>query len=349
MIRKLAILFILSSILVYFSNLFAQESWRERAREGWQSKKQIRKGAPLNSGLFGSGDYEFSIQHGGLERKYYIHVPPSYKSTLPTALILNFHGGSGSPQGHRKITQMDNTSDKEGFIIAYPRGTRPDADTKKILQRFWNPGKGPAGYFNVKISHIDDIGFVDKMLDDIESKFNIDKMRIYATGFSNGAGLTYALACNLSNRIAAIAPVGCPFWNFPESCNPQRPVSIIYFHGTSDKCAPYNGGPSGCEAGIASSGRVFISAQDTINIWKEKNGCSGSQEITYQRGEVTCKTYKQCNQGAEITFCEIKDGGHTWPGGLPYKLPGSDVGKTTYDISADDAMWAFFKRHTLEN
>jgi len=333
MIKKLAILFILFSILVCPPNLFAQEQWRNR-----------------DSKVFGPGDYEFSIQHGGLERQYYLHVPSSYKSTLPTALILNFHGGAGSPQWLRRITRMDNTADRRGFIVAYPRGTRPDADTRKRTQRFfWNVGKGPAGYFNAKISHIDDIGFVDKMLDDIESKFNIDKKRVYATGFSNGAGLTYALACSLSNRIAAIAPVGCPFWNFPESCNPQRPVSIIYFHGTSDKCAPYNGGPSECEAGIASSGRIFISAQDTINIWEEKNGCSGSQEITYQRGEVTCKTYTQCNQGTEITFCEIKNGGHTWPGGLPYKLPGSDVGKTTYDISADEAMWEFFKKHTLDN
>jgi polyhydroxybutyrate depolymerase len=282
-----------------------------------------------------------------LTRSYLAHVPPAYDKNNPISLVLNFHGGGGSAEGFRRLVGMDETSDREGFIVVYPKGMRVDANPDKIFVRFWNPGKGPSGAYNKDplLSQVDDVGFVNAMLDDLESKFNIDKNRIYACGLSNGAVFVQLLACRLSSRIAAAGAVAGPFWNDPAECVLERPVPIIYFHGSDDPCLLYNGGLCGCEAGIAGGGRKYISAEETVGIWRAKDGCSQELRVTYQNGDVTCKTYKECAQGAEVTFCTIAGGGHTWPGGKPYKIPGVEVGKVSYDISANDAIWEFFKKH----
>jgi polyhydroxybutyrate depolymerase len=294
----------------------------------------------------GAGDYEFSVNVNGDERVYFVHVPASYDKT-PTPLVLNFHGGGGSPEGHKEITEMDDTSDKGGFIVVYPRGTRPDGDSERQYQRFWNVKRGPTGEFNTEgaVIEMDEEKFVLLVLDDLKEKFSIDEKRVYAAGFSNGAILTNQLGCDLSDKIAAIAPIGAPYWGFPEACNLMRPMPVIYFHGTADFCAPFNGGSSQCELGLANQGRVFPSAEETVEFWKGKNACDNNAEITYDRGDVTCQTFT-CAQ-SEVVFCRIEGGGHTWPGGQEYVLPGFDVGKTTQDINANEAMWEFFKKYNL--
>ncbi len=245
------------------------------------------------------------------------------------------------------MTKMNDKSDSAGFIVVYPRGT--GKDPRMRFKRFWNYASGPHGSYHGDpfFAKVDDVGFVTALLDDLESRFNIDKSRVYATGFSNGGILTHYLACRLSSRIAAIAPVGAPFWTSPKSCNPSRPISVMYFHGTADVCAPYNGGPSGCEAGISTKGRVFVSVKDTISVWVQKNHCPPKPRITYRKGKVTCETYGPGDGDTEVVLCTIKGGGHTWPGGLPYKIPGVEIGEVTYDINANDAMWEFFKRHPM--
>jgi polyhydroxybutyrate depolymerase len=243
---------------------------------------------------------------------------------------------------------MNEKADSADFIVVYPAGTRRDSNPDKPFKRFWNPGNGPRGPYYASsdpISKIDDIGFVEKILDDLESKFNIDKKRIYATGLSNGGVLTHLLACKLSHRIAAIAAVAAPFWNFPEDCNPERPIPVILFHGTADVCAPYYGGISQASSNEAAIDRDFISAEETVYIWLKKNNCPKTPKITYKKGEVVCKTYGPGDDGVEVTLCTIEGGGHTWPGGRPYAIPGINIGKTTFDINANDAMWDFFEKH----
>lgn len=299
---------------------------------------------PENNFTLKAGFYDFSLTHDSLERSYILYAPKSYDPSKPALLVLNFHGGGGSAEGHQDLSGMNATADKYGFIVVYPRGMRTDASPIRPFQRFWNPGN--SYHLNELLSGLDDIGFTQKILNDVEKKFNIDKKRIYATGFSNGAALVHLLGCALSDRLAAIAPVAAPMWNNAIDCNPARPVSVIHFHGTQDACAPYNGGPSGCEAGIGGSGRVFISAEESINIWREENGCTAQAQTTYQAGDATCQTYN-CQQGAEVVLCTIDGGGHAWPGGQSYSLPGFDIGKTSQDISANEAMWQFFQKHSL--
>ena len=303
---------------------------------------------PPPDGDIGAGDYTFTIEHNGATRKYFVHVPSSYDASVQTPVLLNFHGGAGSAQGHATNTEMNAKSDEEGFIAVHPAGTRRDLDPNRQYQRFWNLGPGPDDpYYDPgdPIGEVDDIGFVNKILDELESNFNVDEKRVYVTGLSNGGFLIHYLACELSDRIAAIAPIACVFFTIPADCNPSRAVSVIQFHGTDDRCVLYDGGPSEC--GQEKLDRVFISAAESIAIWAEKNNCSSTPIVTYQNGDVTCETYGNCDEGAEVVLCTIEGGGHTWPGGRPYTIPGLDIGPVTYDISANDAMWEFFESHPI--
>jgi len=257
------------------------------------------------------GNYDINLEAKGLNRSYLVHVPPSYQESKKMPLILNFHGGGGKAEGHRRITQMNHTADKHGFIVVYPRGTKAKGKFKRKLS-FWNVDPGPTGAFHEReeLKNVNDVAFVNAMLNDLEGRFSIDKKKIYATGFSNGAILSHFLGCQLSERIAAIAPVSGPFWTEPVDCQLTRPIPVMSFHGDADTFAPFQGGQPSCEQGIQKP-RNFPSVLSSVEIWREKNQCSKESRITYQNGDTTCITYDSCADDSEVTFCKIAGGGHT--------------------------------------
>jgi polyhydroxybutyrate depolymerase len=267
-----------------------------------------------------NGNATWTIATSGGNRTALVHIPPGYDPTQATPVVLNFHGYAGSPSQEEGLTLMDAASDAAGFVLVYPQGTG--------LLPSWNAGAccGTAAQ-----SNLDDVGFVGNLLDALEAKLCVDAKRVFATGMSNGGFLSHRLGCELSDRIAAIAPVagvmGIP------TCNPTRPVPVMEFHGTADSLVPYDG-----DAAIS-----YPSVADTIAGWVQRDGCQGAPTTTYSKGDATCVTYAQCAAGAEVTLCTITGGGHTWPGGTPFPL----LGNTSTDISATDAMWTFFQKHGM--
>jgi polyhydroxybutyrate depolymerase len=298
------------------------------------TKKDSNKSGTKN--IFGSGDYQLSVQVKNLKRDYLVHVPSSYDKNTPMPVIINFHGGGGDAQNQMKQSQMNSKSDKEGFIVVYPQGTG------KIVAGHifgtWNAG-ACCGY--AKDNNIDDVGFISNMIEDIKEKFNIDEKKVYATGLSNGALMSYRLACELSEKIAAIAPVSAQ--DATISCSPTRAVPIIHFHGTADPAAFYNGGACGTRLGLP--GWNCSSVVDTIIKWRDMEGCTNNQTVILKNGRATCISYGKC-KNSEIVLCTIQDAGHTWPGGVS-TLGEKAVGKVNYDISANDVMWEFFEKHVL--
>jgi polyhydroxybutyrate depolymerase len=287
----------------------------------------------------GLGDHDFTLTYGGIERMYRVHVPSSYDRDMPTPLVLYLHGGGGSIQEGIN-DKMPEYSDKYGFILVFPAGT--GLLKERLLT--WNAGKwskgeccGPA----VK-DGVDDVGFVSRVIDEAGKNFNVDGKRVYATGISNGGMMAYRLACELSDRIAAAAPVSSPA--VPDECNPKRNISIMHVHGTADPCAPYNGGPSGnCFPGARQTWEGEPAAQQ-VNYWVEKDGCSANTTVTYQRGNATCISHN-CSAGSEVVFCTIEGAGHGWPSGYPF-FSEERIGPISHDISFDQ-MWEFFKRHPM--
>ena len=171
------------------------------------------------------------MNFGGLTRSYLVHVPTGYNGTSALPLVLAFHGGAGNSQAMRTETGLDTTSNQNGFMVVYPDGTGATD------HKFWDAGITGVSAVN---NHVDDVGFVNALLNTLPLTYNIDETRVYATGFSNGAMLTYLLAEQLANRITAIAPVAGGM--LLGSTVPSRPVPIIDFHGMMDKLAPFDGG-----------------------------------------------------------------------------------------------------------
>jgi polyhydroxybutyrate depolymerase len=267
-----------------------------------------------------TGDDTWTLTVGSDQRSVDVHVPKGYDATKPTPLILNFHGFTSNAPEEQLLGVMNDKSDAAGFVVAYPQGTG--------VPQSWNAGLccGQAAQ-----NGVDDVAFASKLIDTLEDRLCIDASRVYATGMSNGGFLSHRLGCELSTRIAAIAPVagvmGIP------SCTPARPVPVMHFHGTLDPLVPYDGGsPLG-----------FPSVPVTSDGWAARDGCTGAAKQTYQKGDATCMTHDACAGGATVTLCTIDGGGHTWPGGLP--VP--SLGKTSTDLSATDAMWDFFQKHKL--
>ena len=163
-----------------------------------------------------------------------------------------------------------------------------------------------------------------------------------------GAAMSQRLACELSDRIAAIGPVasGTPWIIWPDICEPERPVSIIQFNGTADVLIPFEGGPHGL------SGIEVPPVPEMFGAWVDLYGCSSETEVVYEKGEVTCIEYEGCEDDATLRHCIVEGGGHNWPGAVDlYEM--NPVANwwagphTTEDIDASREIWKFFAEHGM--
>lgn len=256
----------------------------------------------------------------GTARAYQLHLPPSYDASKPWPLVLNFHGRTPASAGEASTLQalvsgLNTKGDAAGFIVVNPQGL-----SESNGEQTWN-----AGLCCAQDQTRDDMGFVDALLASLEAELCIDSKRIYSTGLSNGGFMSHRLACERADRFAAVAPVAA--FNGMPSCNPARPIPMISFNGTSDTLVSY------------------ALAQNSAAEWVKRNGCNAAATETFKNGDSHCDTYSGCQGGADVVFCTVDGGGHTWPGG--FDLSGFGFGKTTKDLNANDALWAFFEKHAL--
>ncbi len=283
------------------------------------------------------GDHTRSVKVDGRTRTYLAHVPPGYDGAKAVPVVLVFHGGGGNAEQMPRFCGINDTADREGFLAVYPSGTGRAA---KLLT--WNAGNC-CGY--AQKQNVDDVAFVRTLLDDLARAARVDRKRVYATGMSNGAMLAYRLASELSDRIAAVAPVAGPMGT--ATCRPKRPVPVIHFHGTADRFAPFRGGRG--EKSL--SGTDFYSVEHSVRAWVKANGCKETPTVVRlpKRVEdgtaVVRKTYGGGRDGSEVVLVVIEGGGHTWPGREP-RLKA--LGRSTRNVSANDVMWAFFQKHAMK-
>jgi polyhydroxybutyrate depolymerase len=263
-------------------------------------------------------DSEWTIASDGVDRSALVHIPPGYDPTIGTAVVLNFHGFQGNADQQAGLSQMTADADDAGYIVVYPEGTG--------FVQSWNGG---ACCGTAASSDTDDVQFASDLIDELGRRLCVDPDRIYSTGMSNGGFLSHRLGCELSDRIAAIAPVAGVIG--VDSCEPTRPLPVIQFHGTSDTLVPYEG----------STISGYPSVAETIDGWAERNGCAGGDlELVSENGDSRCEQVPGCPDDAPVMVCTVEDGGHTWPGGTPVPI----LGKTTQDLDANAVMWELFSR-----
>jgi polyhydroxybutyrate depolymerase len=271
--------------------------------------------APSQTGTFSS-----SMDFGGRSRTYLLHVPASYDTKAPIPLVFVLHGATQSDESAEKMSGMSSKADRERFIAVYPKGTGRLSDVPT-----WNAGNC-CGYA-VK-NQVDDIGFFRALLAKLERDYNIDRKRVYFTGISNGAMMSYRVACEMADQVAAIAPVEGAL---NVDCHPSSPVSVLIFHGTSDHLVPFNGGSTPFQIGERRSDN---SVPYAVNFWVKTDSCPATP-LHEESAEAHVDKYSGCRDGAGLTLYAIQGGHHMWPG---LAISGNR-------IPATDLIWSFFAEH----
>jgi polyhydroxybutyrate depolymerase len=286
-----------------------------------------------------------TLIHDNIERSYHIYIPSSFNNTVKSPLVIALHGRGGEGESMILLTRggFNKLADEEGFIVAYPDG----------IDRGWNDGRMESeDPDRPHRENIDDVGFISALIDTITGEYNLDTKRVYVTGVSNGAILSYRLACELSQKITAIAPVdGSIPKRYVSECSPAIPVSVLAINNINDPLVPFEGGEIIARLPRERLGMV-LSVEQSIAFWVKNNNCPPNPVVTEEPDRdpadgtrVLRKQYVNPDTGIEVILYAIDGGGHTWPGGVQY-LPVWIIGKTSKDIDANEVIWAFFKRHT---
>jgi polyhydroxybutyrate depolymerase len=273
----------------------------------------------------------------GKARSYYLYTPASYRADRSTPLLLVLHGYLGNDRLMMNMTGFNELAEKEGFLVVYPNA----------LQARWRAYSAPSDRTD------EDVAFIRALLQKVEEERNVDARRIYATGFSSGGFFSQRLACEMSDKIAAIAPVsatiGVPL---TESCKPGRPVPVLMINGVKDPIITWQGKIRKVRYAFRDS--VITSVPEAVAFWRKHNGCALNPEsklvVHAAKGirGAEIRTFPGCRDSAEVKQIILERGGHTWPGSDHKVWPGGVlVGPTTHDINATEAIWEFFKAHPI--
>ena len=267
------------------------------------------------------------LTSSGESRSYLLYVPDSYRRRTPTALVIALHGYASKPSDIEFTSRWNDLADQEGFIVVYPSASFSPKRWRSSVSG--SPEK----------STLLDVQYISDLIDHLETKFNIDPNRVYVNGISQGGGMTYVIACQLADRVAAVGSVAGAYTYQFAQCKPSRPMPVIAFHGDEDPIVPY--------LGAGSTGYYFtlLPAPDWAAWWAEHNRCSETSTVS-QASEVDRTDYQDCDDGADVVFYTIFGGGHTWPGD-PSSTDSPEWGYTTHQIDATALMWEFFKEHPL--
>jgi polyhydroxybutyrate depolymerase len=305
----------------------------------------------------------------GVTRSFTVHLPNGYDKAKKYPVVMMLHGFDEDGDDIERIAHFNQFADANGIVAVYPNalgrkwdlGVAPAQQNNGYPQRHrgfggGGPGMGGPPYGGGgggrhgggqgrqrdEAVKANDLAYFDAMLDKVVSEYSTDVSRIYATGLGSGAVMDYRLACMMSERIAAIAPVGA---TFPESlaknCGPSHPIAVLMIEGTADPINNYKGSGHPKPPAIPS-----LSAEDSAKTWSKLDTCSDKSKQssiaakTSGGMETKVEDFSDCQQGAEVELYSVVGGGNTWPGGEQY-LSEKQIGKTSADFDADDVIWKF--------
>ena len=272
-----------------------------------------------------------SLTAGGVTRTYHLYVPSDLPADTPVPLLVGLHGGTGWGTQFEANSGFDRLAEANGFIVVYPDGVGIGRNADRL--RTWNAGLccGPA-----QKNGVDDVAFVSQVIDAVSQAHAIDPARVFVAGHSNGAMLGYRLACELSDKIAAVAVVAGTLAVQP--CTPGQPVSFLEIHGTGDRNVPIDGGVG--DRGISQVD--YPSVRTGIATMASLNGCTGDPTVTIA-GDLTTTTWGSCDGSTTVRLVAIAEAAHAWPGSAPTRLNVSGPPYPGYDASRE--IWAFLSAH----
>lgn len=291
--------------------------------------------------LLSSGTHHLAVEHQSRQRKYVVHVPASGKPPYP--LVLAFHGAGGTARTMLHHSRWSHHADLNGFIVIAPQGTPPNLQEKpsfRLNPPLWNLGS-PG--LSAMINHADDVGFVRAILDVLPQHIDFDPRRIYSTGFSNGAGLTFRLAGELIDRIAAIGPVaGLPT---SQMAKPAKPIPTYCLYCSLDPLIPWKGGEVTSPWTDKSSIRPPV--LEVLKPWIVESGFLPDHQIIQATDTFEEVLLGKTPASPEVRYTKVNGLGHHWPGGKDVGVPVEILGPRIKTIDATERIWNFFRQYSL--
>jgi polyhydroxybutyrate depolymerase len=268
----------------------------------------------------------------GRTRRYRIYVPSVIPSGTSVPLVIALHGGLGTSSQFEANSGLNGFAESNRFIAVYPDGVgnQPDGSGYQT----WNGGYccGPAA-----AQSIDDITFIRNVVTDLRNSLPVNSSRVYALGHSNGGILSYSIACEMSDVVAAIGVQAGS--NLVTDCRPALPVSVFHLHGTNDTNVPINGG-----RGNGLSTTVFVSARSAVDAIATVNGCNVASPrfLVASNSDVTALSWTNCKSNSEVRFVTVKNATHAWMGHAAQSAgAASYVGDPYPNLDATRALLSF--------
>ncbi len=264
-----------------------------------------------------------SVLSGGIYRTYRLYIPATFTGYTPRPLVIDLHGYTSNATNEQLYSNFMPIADTANFLVVYPQGTNLNG------LPYWNAGISNTG--------VNDIQFISDLIGILENNYAIDHNCIYSCGMSNGGFMSHALACSLSNKIAAIASVsGSMFYTQYNYCWPNRPVPVMQISGTADGTVPYIGNTT------------MVPIDTLVKFWVLNDNCNPSPQFTAVPDINTTDActaehyvYSGGTYGSSCELYKIIDGAHSWPGS-PYI-----IGVTNEDFTASLQIWLFFRKYRL--
>lgn len=255
----------------------------------------------------GRDDHRLALRVGGQRRTFLLHTPPNWPRSrrLPLVVALHMMRSSGNGKVMRDLTGLDAIANRERFLVAYP------------------DGRDGAWYEFVccgSDSRVD-VAFIAALVDHLIRRWKADPGRVYATGASDGAAMSYRLAAALPHVFAAIAPISGGLADQDASGVPKTPVSLVAFHGGQDS--------------------ILDKVRDGVATWRKHVGCPPLRSQPYGTSRTITRGTARCRNGTDVVVYDLAEMGHGWPGAKvddPMAAPDTP-------ISASELIWEFFEQH----
>ncbi|WDI45106.1 alpha/beta hydrolase family esterase [Bremerella sp. P1] len=286
-----------------------------------------------------AGEFEIETESDGYTRTALVHIPKNYNAKTPPPLVIAMHGAGG---GAESILHHDNwakLADEKGFVVVAPNGlpARPRLPSNFLANPpLWNSGQLREGSPRSKI---DDVAYIRLLLDDLAKKVPFDKKRVFATGHSNGGGMTFRLGAEMADRLVAIGTVAGMV--AVEDPKPTKPLPTLFIFGMADPVLPIEGGESSLPWGT----RTTPPVADLMKNWAQAINCETEPTIVSDDDEIKKVRYRSKKNGPELTILYLHGHGHQWPGATR-NLPPRLIGPITSKLDATAELWKFFENST---
>ena len=276
------------------------------------------------------------LDHNGMKRSYYLYQEKNNntKSNMPLLIVLH-GGGKSDGRSVDKYLGFTTIASQDDAVIVYPNG----------INGHWNDGRGIT-YRGKNNPEIDDVGFINQLIDTLIKQYKVDPQQVFISGISNGGMMSFRLACELSEKITAIAPIAANMpKNILSTCQPKDHLSVLLMNGTKDPIVPWQGGSVHL---FRKTMGTVLSTKQSIDFWLARNQCQPKaktiklpNKVKKDGSRVELSQYSSCKNNKQVYLYSIIGGGHTLPGS---KIPERKFlsGRKNLDIDGAQVIWDFF-------